>query len=159
MSSSSRTAVPETPVFKTALVNVLFVKVCEPARVVTVPSIDNWPLEALKPVPATPATRSATDSFFEALLSLASTITILSLATSTTAAVNSLRSNANEVVAPSATEPPPESPSPAVTVTAEFDNLAFAIEPASIVFVTVPVSPEPTKVPVEVGKVRVTLPL
>ena len=42
--SSSKNAVPETAVFNTALVkvglvNVLFVKVCDPARVVTVASI------------------------------------------------------------------------------------------------------------------------
>ena len=110
-------------------------------------------------MPATPATKSATDSFFEALLSLASTITILSFATSTTAAVSSLRSSAKEVVAPKATEPPPDKPLPAVTVTAELASLAFAIEPASIVFVTVPESPDPTKVPVDVGRVNVTFPL
>ena len=62
-------------------------------------------------------------------LSVESTPAIKSAATGV-AAVNSLRSNANEVEAPNATDPPPDKPSPAVTVTAEFDNLAFAIEPA-----------------------------
>ena len=38
-------------------------------------------------------------------------------------------------------------------------SLEAAIEPASIVFVTVPESPVPTRFPVLVGRVRVTLPL
>ena len=39
MLSSSRTAVPDTPVFRTGLVRVLFVSVCEPSVVATVLSI------------------------------------------------------------------------------------------------------------------------
>ena len=39
---------------------------------------------------------------------------------------------------PKETCPPPERPSPAVTVTELFDNLALAIEPASIVLLTTP---------------------
>ena len=38
-------------------------------------------------------------------------------------------------------------------------SLEAAIEPASMALVTLPVSPVPTKLPVLVGSVRVTLPL
>ena len=58
-----------------------------------------------------PDTKSAIVSFFE-LLSVASIIAILSEATATVAALNSLRSNANETVPD---VPPPLKPFPAVT--------------------------------------------
>ena len=37
----------------------------------------------------------------------------------------------------------------------ELDNLLLAIDPANIVFVTVPLSPVPISVPVAIGKVNV----
>jgi hypothetical protein len=43
-------------------------------------------------------------------------------------------------------------------VTDELDSLALAIDPASMAFVTVPVSPDPTRVPVAAGRVRVVVP-
>ena len=59
-------------------------------------------------------------------------------------------------------EPPNEilaevvaNPSPAVTVTALLLSLLFAMEPASIVFVTESVSPVETRVPTFEGSVRV----
>ena len=42
MLSSSLIAVPDIPVFNTALVRVLFVRVCDPVRVATVESILNF---------------------------------------------------------------------------------------------------------------------
>ena len=65
----------------------------------------------------------------------------------------SLRSNAGVASeAPNANETPPKD-------TVLFASLELAIEPANIVFVTVPESPVPIKLPVLVGKVKVTLPL
>ena len=45
---------------------------------------------------------------------------------------------ARETELPSETEPPPLNPFPAVTVTALFDSLSFAIEPANCALVIVP---------------------
>jgi hypothetical protein len=44
------------------------------------------------------------------------------------------------------------------SVIVELASLLLAIEPASMVLVTVPVSPEPTSVPVVVGRVKVVVP-
>jgi hypothetical protein len=49
--------------------------------------------------------------------------------------------------------PPRETAFP-FTVTEELDNLALAIDPANIVFVTVPVSPLVIAVPVVAGRVN-----
>ena len=110
-------ALPDKDVFNTGdvsvgAVNVLFVRVCVPDKVTTVASIANCPDDASIPVPAIPEARSAIVSFLEALLSFASIIAILSFATSTVAAVNSLRSSAR-VTSPLL--PPPDRPLPAVT--------------------------------------------
>ena len=48
---------------------------------------------------------------------------------------------------------------PSDTVIVEFASLLFAIEPANMVLLTVPLSPEPTNVPAVAGKVTVGLPL
>ena len=90
---------------------------------------DNTPAVAVIPVPAIADAKSAMLSFFE-LLSPASIIAILSFATSTAAAVSSLRSSASETVP---LVPPPLKPSPAATL---------SISPAEVVLVIVNVPAE-----------------
>ena len=119
--SSSLIAVPLTPVFKTGLVKVLFVNVSVDVSVTIEPSVA-----------------------IDTLLSVTVVVT------------PEPPSNIN--VSPNATASDVELSSLIVIV--ELDNFAFvilpasfdvAIEPANIVFVTEPVSPVPTKVPVDVG--------
>ena len=56
---------------------------------------------------------------------------MLSALTSTTAAVNSLRSNAKLPEPPNDIAPPPDNPSPAVTVNELLVSLSLAILPAN----------------------------
>ena len=92
---------------------------------ITESAIPNVPELAVKFVPIIPDTKSAILSFLVAVPSMNG---ILSLATSTVAAINSFRSSASDTVP---LVPPPERPSPAVTP-------SMSPTSASLVIVKVP---------------------
>ena len=86
------------------------------ALISPVSDIANTPSVASSPEPAIALTKSAILSFLLPFEALASIIAMLSALTSTTAAVNSLRSNAKLPEPHNDIAPPPDNPSPAVTL-------------------------------------------